>query len=286
MCVNCDISLTYHKKVNQLRCHYCGYHTHLPGQCPECGSHELFLKGFGTEKIEEELRLLFPDYNIQRMDLDTTRSRYAYQRIINDFEQGRIDVLIGTQMITKGLDFDHVNLVGIMNADSMINFPDFRSYERSFQLMTQVSGRSGRKYRRGHVFIQTYDPYHMVIQHVLNNDYRGFYKLQMQDRLQFSYPPYYRLIMLHLTHQDYRVLNRGAKDFADDLRGQTDKPVLGPEYPLVSRIKNHYIKNILIKAEKDQSLGRLKEIIMERISLFQKDPAHKSINIHVDVDPL
>ena len=265
MCTNCDISLTYHKQFKQLRCHYCGYHTGIPAQCPECGSNEIFMKGFGTEKIEEELGLLFPDQQIKRMDLDTTRSRFSYQKIISEFEERQIDILIGTQMISKGLDFDYVNLVGIMNADSMINFPDFRSFERSFQLMTQVSGRAGRKFKRGHVIIQAYDPYHPVIQYVLNNDYKGFFKSQMQDRIQFKYPPYYRLILLRLQHKDYTVLNKGAREFADDLRNNLDKTVLGPEYPLVSRIKNWYIKHILIKTGKDASLPLVKDLSLIHI---------------------
>jgi primosomal protein N' (replication factor Y) len=286
MCLNCDISLTYHKQFKQLRCHYCGYHTNIPENCPSCGSNELFLKGFGTEKIEEELQLLFPKHRIMRMDFDTTRSRFAYQKIIQEFEQQQIDILVGTQMITKGLDFDHVSLVGIMSAEGMLNFPDFRSFERSFQLITQVSGRSGRKYKRGHVFIQTYDPYHMVIQYVLNNDFKGFYNLQMQDRLQFKYPPFYRLILLRLSHRDYRVLNRGAGEFAEDLRKYTGKTILGPEYPLVSKIKNKYRKHILIKADKDPSLSGLKKTILERINYFHRSAKNKSINIQIDVDPL
>ncbi len=286
MCVNCDISMTYHKQFNQMRCHYCGYHTNIPQQCPECGSPEVFMKGFGTEKIEEELALIFPGQQISRMDLDTTRSKFASQKIINEFEERQIDILIGTQMITKGLDFDHVNLVGIMNADSMINFPDFRSFERSFQLMTQVSGRAGRKYKRGHVFIQTYDPYHPVIQYVLNNDYKGFFKSQMQDRIQYKYPPYCRLIQLRLSHRDYHILNKGAKSFADDIRGHLDKTILGPEYPLVSKIKNWYIKHILVKTDKDSSLADVKQVILDRIQHFHQTPDNRSIQIHVDVDPL
>jgi len=286
MCVNCDISLTYHKQFNQLRCHYCGYHTSIPTQCPECGSQEIFMKGFGTEKIEEELALLFPEQQISRMDLDTTRSKLAYQRIITEFEERQIDILIGTQMITKGLDFDHVNLVGVMNADSMLNFPDFRSYERSFQLMTQVSGRAGRKHKKGHVFIQTYDPYHEVIQFVLNYDYKGFFKSQMQDRIQFKYPPYYRLIQIRLTHRDYQVLNKGAKEFAEDLRNHLDKTVLGPEYPLVSRVKNWYIKQILVKTEKDTSLPKVKQVILDRALAFQRNPDSSSIHIQFNVDPV
>ncbi|MEA3478076.1 MAG: primosomal protein N' [Bacteroidota bacterium] len=286
MCINCDISLTYHKQFEQMRCHYCGFHTSIPKQCPECGSHEVFMKGFGTEKLEEELSLLFPENSIRRMDLDSTRSRFSYQKIINEFQERQIDILIGTQMITKGLDFDHVNLVGIMNADSMINFPDFRSYERSFQLMTQVSGRAGRKHKRGHVFIQTYDPFHQVVQYVLTQDYEGFYRSQMQDRIQFKYPPYFRLIQLQLKHRDYQVLNKGAREFADDLRQHLDKTVLGPEYPLVSKIKNWYIKQILVKTDKDSSLAGVKKTILHRIQEFHHHPEHKSIRINIDVDPL
>ena len=286
MCVNCDISLTYHKSQNQLRCHYCGYYTTIPAKCPECGSTQIFMRGFGTEKLEEELSLMFPETNIKRMDLDTMRTRHAHQQIINDFEQRKIDVLVGTQMITKGLDFDHVSLVGIMNADNMINFPDFRSFERSYQLMTQVGGRSGRKNKRGLVFIQTYNPKHDVLKYVLDNDYTGFYSFQMADRLKFKYPPYYRLILLKLKSRDYDLLNKGARELAKELRNNLEKRVLGPEYPLVSRIKNWYIKHILIKIEKDVSLSFIKNQVIKSIEVFNHKTDFKSVQVQIDVDPM
>ncbi|MCK4361231.1 MAG: primosomal protein N', partial [Bacteroidales bacterium] len=206
-CKNCDVTLIYHKQNNQLRCHYCGYSTRIPEKCPSCGSTKILMRGFGTEKVEEELAIIFPESRIVRMDLDTTRSKFAYQRIINDFEDRKIDVLVGTQMVTKGLDFDNVSVVGILNADNMINFPDLRSFERSFQLMAQVSGRAGRKKKRGKVIIQTYNPSHPVVRFVIDNDYVSMFNNQLIERRNFKYPPFTRLIQIKLKHKDYNVLN-------------------------------------------------------------------------------
>ncbi|MCB2221892.1 MAG: primosomal protein N' [Bacteroidetes bacterium] len=285
-CKNCDVTLIYHKHNNQLKCHYCGYSRKVPERCDSCGSTHLTMKGFGTEKIEDDLSIIFPDARIKRMDLDTTRSKFAYQTIINDFENRRIDILVGTQMVTKGLDFDNVSVVGIMNADNMISFPDFRSYERSFQQMAQVSGRAGRKTRQGKVIIQTWNPYQTVIQDVIRNDYQAMYNSQILERRNFKYPPFYRLINLSLKHRDARKLNDGARELAILLREALGKRVLGPEYPLVARIKNLYIKNILIKLERDENLSDNKILIQKIIDQFRGEAIYKSIRVQIDVDPV
>ncbi len=285
-CKNCDVTLIYHKYNNQLRCHYCGYSIRVPERCPVCGSTEIKMKGFGTEKVEEELSILFPDAHISRMDLDTTRSKNAYQQIINDFETQKINVLIGTQMVTKGLDFDNVSLVGILNADNMLSFPDFRAFERSYQLITQVSGRAGRKNKKGKVIIQTYNPYHTVIRNAINNDYLSMFNSQIIERKKFKYPPFYRLIKITLKHKDYKILNNAAKEFANMLRNKFSNRVLGPEYPLVSRIKTFYLKNILIKIEKRVSLSAVKSEIINQINIFHSSKRNKSIRVIIDVDPL
>ncbi len=285
-CKNCDVTLIYHKQNNQLRCHYCGYSRRVPERCDSCGSTHLRMKGFGTEKVEDELAILYPDIRIQRMDLDSTRSKHAYQNIINDFEERRIDILVGTQMVTKGLDFDNVRVVGILNADNMISYPDFRSYERSYQLMSQVSGRAGRKNKRGKVIIQAYNPYHSVIRDVIGHNYLSMYQSQLLERRNFKYPPFYRLINLSLKHKDARVLNEAARELAGMLRDKLQNRILGPEYPLISRIKNLYIKNILIKLEKDENLNAHKKEILATIDLFRGEPKFKSVRVVIDVDPV
>lgn len=284
-CKNCDVTLVYHKKSNQLRCHYCGYVSRIPDHCPECKGTNIRMRGFGTEKVEEELGVFFPEAKIARMDLDTTRSRHAYQQILTDFEDRKIDILVGTQMVTKGLDFDHVSTVCILNADNMLNFPDFRSAERSFQLMAQVSGRSGRKNKRGLVIIQSYNPEHPVLKDVVNNDYLSLYKQQSAERQKFCYPPYYRLVLLRLKHKDADVLNKAAADLASDLRKAFGKRVLGPEYPLVGRIMNYYIKQILIKVEKDTSVYAMKIKLAEVTEAFLKEKKYGALRIILDVDP-
>ena len=284
-CQFCDVTLIYHKHDNQLRCHYCGYHTNVPDHCPECKSTNLKMQGFGTEKIEEELDIFFPDAKISRMDLDTTRSKNAHQRIINDFEDQKINILVGTQMITKGLDFDHVRLVSILNADNLINFPDFRSYERSYQLMAQVSGRAGRKQKRGKVLIQSFNPDHFVIKSVIENDYTGLYKQQIIDRKKYKYPPYHRLILLKVKHKDPRILNKAAYNLARMLKNKFQNRVLGPEYPIVSRIKNMYIKHILIKLARGSQIDVAKSIILNKIDNFHKLADYKSVRVVIDVDP-
>jgi primosomal protein N' (replication factor Y) (superfamily II helicase) len=285
-CKNCDVTLIYHKHNNQLKCHYCGYSRRVPERCDSCGSTHLQMKGFGTEKVEDDLAILYPDIRIRRMDLDTTRSKHAYQSIINDFEERRIDILVGTQMVTKGLDFDNVSVVGILNADNMMSYPDFRSYERSFQLMAQVSGRAGRKNKRGKVIIQAYNPKHSVIKDVTENNYTSMYQSQILERRNFRYPPFYRLINLSLKHKDARLLNEAARELAILLRDKLQNRILGPEYPVISKIKNLYIKNILAKLEKSENLKEQKQTILDTISKFKGEGRFKGIRVIVDVDPV
>ena len=285
-CTNCDVSLTYHKATNQLRCHYCGYAVKPPSKCAACGDTDLRMKGFGTEKIEEELQIFYPKSRIARMDLDTTRSKFAHQNIIQDFEERNVDILVGTQMVTKGLDFDNVSMVGILNADSMLNFPDFRSFERSFQLMSQVSGRAGRKNKRGTVIIQTHNPGHSIIQEVVENNYLSMYTNQLLDRKTFNYPPFYRLIEITVVHKDVNLVNDGAKHLADNLRKHFGKRVLGPEFPIISRMRNLYHKTILLKIERESSVGQVKKIVAEVIQKFKIIPSYKSVRVRLDVDPM
>ena len=284
-CKNCDVTLVYHKKSNQLRCHYCGYISRIPDKCPECSGLNIKMKGFGTEKVEEELSLIFPKARIARMDLDTTRSKHSLQQIIGDFEARKIDILVGTQMVTKGLDFDNVSLVCILNADNMLSYPDFRAFERSFQLMAQVSGRSGRKYKQGKVIIQTYNPAHPVIRDVVSNDYLAMFKKQLIERQQFKYPPYTRLILLKLKHKDPDLLNRAADQMAIALRKAFGKRILGPEFPMVSRIMNYYIKHIMFKIERGVSSGAMKARLLEEIARFQQEPSFRPVKVIMDVDP-
>ena len=285
-CINCDVSLTFHKTTNQLRCHYCGYAIKPPSKCAACGDTDLRMKGFGTEKIEEELQIFYPKAKIARMDLDTTRSKFAHQHIIQDFEERNVDILVGTQMVTKGLDFDNVSMVGILNADSMLNFPDFRSFERSFQLMAQVSGRAGRKNKRGTVIIQTHNPGHSIILEVMANDYLSMYTNQLLDRKTFNYPPFFRLIEITVIHKEINLVNEGSKYVAERLRHHFGKRVLGPEFPMVSRMRNLYHKTILLKIERESSMVQVKKIVTDVVAKFKTMPDYKSIRIRIDVDPL
>ncbi|KAA3652452.1 MAG: primosomal protein N' [Bacteroidetes bacterium] len=285
-CVNCDVSLTYHKYKRELNCHYCGHHTALPKVCPSCGDTNLQVKGFGTEKIEEELAIYLPQAKIARMDLDTTRAKKAYHRIINAFEDKEIDILVGTQMVTKGLDFENVGLVGVLNADNMLHFPDFRAFERSYQLMAQVSGRAGRKGKRGQVLIQTYNPNHQIIRQVIDNDYLGMYKNELIDRRNFHYPPFYRLIKLTLKHRDEKILFAGANHLTSVLREKFGTRILGPEAPGIARVRNFYHQNILLKIEKEASIKKSKSLLKMAIQDFAIHSAYKSIRVVIDVDPL
>jgi primosomal protein N' (replication factor Y) len=284
-CPNCDVSLTYHKFRNELRCHYCNYQRAMPNSCGACGSHQLDTKGFGTEQIELELKELFPKHSIGRMDLDTTRGKHGYQKIIGAFEAREIDVLVGTQMLSKGLDFDNVSLVGILNADTMLNFPDFRAHERAFQLMVQVSGRAGRSQKRGTVMIQTYNPYHQILQQVSTTSYVEMYKEQLQERWQFHYPPYFRLVKITLKHKDYTKVDAGINWLAKALQNVFQENVLGPSAPAVSRIRNQYIKNLVIKIPPKQSLGKTKQQIDKIKNTFQAVADFRPIRFIIDVDP-
>jgi primosomal protein N' (replication factor Y) len=283
-CQQCDVSLTYHKFKNQLRCHYCGYAMAKPSNCHSCSSIHLATKGFGTEQIELELAELFPTKNIKRMDQDTTRGKYSFEKLIDSFKNREIDVLVGTQMLAKGLDFDNVSLVGIMNADNMLYHPDFRAFERSFQMMTQVSGRAGRSEKRGKVIIQTYNPEHNIIQQVTNNDYIGMYNEQLYDRQIYKYPPYFRLIKLTLKHRDFEKLKEGTLWLYQVLKQNFEIPILGPEEPAINRIRNEYIRTIMIKIPSNQPLQGTKKTIQKVLNSFDVVAQYRSIKITVNVD--
>ncbi|WP_412476365.1 replication restart helicase PriA [Flavobacterium sp. TBRC 19031] len=283
-CPQCDVSLTYHKYKNQLRCHYCGYNMAKPTNCHSCSSVDLETKGFGTEQIELELASLFPNKNIKRMDQDTTRGKYSFEKIIDGFKNREIDVLVGTQMLAKGLDFDNVSLVGIMNADNMLYHPDFRAFERSYQMMTQVAGRSGRSEKRGKVIIQTYNPLHNIIQQVTHNDYEGMYKEQLYERKIYYYPPFYRLVRLTLKHRDFEKLKEGSMWLYQVLKQNLSIPVLGPEEPAVSRIRNEYIRTIMIKIPTDASLQGTKKTIQKVLNSFEVVAQYRAIKVTVNVD--
>lgn len=285
-CINCDVSLTYHKSSSHLHCHYCGYKEESLSICPACGSTHLEYKGFGTEKIEDELQVLLPDARIARMDLDTTRARNAYQNLLNDLEEKRIDILVGTQMVAKGLDFSDVTVIGIINADSLLKYPDYRANERSFQMLAQVSGRAGRRGKQGKVVIQTYNPQHRVIDQVIRNDYKELYLTEIEERKSFKYPPFYRIIQMDIKHKDAEKLYHQAEYLAVELRKHFGERVIGPEYPLVSRIRNFYIKSIMLKFEKDNiSIVKVKAVIQEVIQQFQTTKLSKGCIIQPDVDP-
>jgi len=283
-CQQCDVSLTYHKHKNQLRCHYCGYSIAKPTRCHSCSGIDLTTKGFGTEQIQQELIALFPDYKIGRMDQDTTRGKFGFEKIINSFKNREIDILVGTQMLAKGLDFDNVSLVGIMNADNMLYHPDFRAFERSFQMMTQVAGRSGRSEKRGKVIIQTYNPDHNTIQQVTNNDYSGMYKEQLYDRQIYKYPPYFRIIKLTLKHRDFEKLKEGSMWLYQVLSQNLNIPVLGPEEPPISRIRNEYIRTIMIKIPQNSSLVSTKKTIQKILNSFDAVAQYRAVKISINVD--
>jgi primosomal protein N' (replication factor Y) len=283
-CPNCDVSLTFHKFKYELRCHYCNYQRAMPNSCGACGSNTLDNKGFGTEQIELELKKLFPDFKIGRMDLDTTRGKYGYQKIIGAFEAREIDVLVGTQMLSKGLDFENVSLVGVLNADTMLNFPDFRAHERAYQMMVQVSGRAGRSKKQGNVAIQTYNPFHQILQQVSTTNYTEMYKEQLQERWQYKYPPYYRLIKITLKHRDYNKVDSGVNWLFKALYNSFGEHVLGPTAPAVSRIRNQYIKNIVIKIPPKQNLLSTKNQLSKIKNTFEAVKDFRPIRFIIDVD--
>ncbi len=285
-CTNCDVSLTYHKFSNDLRCHLCGYRKSMIKECGNCQSTALSVKGFGTEKIEDEIKLLYPKARVQRMDQDTVRTKEGHLKLISKFEQGEIDILVGTQMVTKGLDFDNVSLIGVLSADQLLNYPDFRANERAFQLMAQVSGRSGRKYRKGKVIIQAYSNDHPVLMDVKHHDMKAFYEKELMQRQEFHYPPYYRLIHITIKHRKVAEVEKGARKFADALKTQLGSRVLGPSLPGVSKIRNYYLRDILLKIEKNQTrLRTAKQLIDQQIKTFKQDTTLRSLVFQVNVDP-
>ena len=281
-CKYCDVSLTYHKKTGLLKCHYCGYAIAVPHECPTCHSTDIEMKGFGTEKVEDTLAEIFPQASIARMDLDTTRSKNGYQQIICDFEQHKTDILVGTQMVTKGLDFDRVSVVGILNADALISFPDFRSFERAFQLLAQVSGRAGRKEVPGKVVIQSYQPDHPALKYVETNDFMAMYNSQIAERKEYHYPPVTRLVKVTLKHPDEKVVTEAAQTLAAPLREAFPGHVLGPQAPLVSRIQNYYLEDFWIKLAKDSQLETHKAKLLKILQKFQQD--HKTVRVVINVD--
>lgn len=284
-CVSCDVSLTYHKTSGKLHCHYCGYHQSSVNVCPACGSVHIEQKGFGTERVEEELSLVFPEAKIARLDVDSTRTKNGLMQIITDFQEKKTDILIGTQMVAKGLDFDNVTLIGVINADTLFNYPDFRAFERSYQLLAQVAGRAGRRDKQGKVIIQAYDDQHRIIKQVIENKYLEMYNDELTERRQFLYPPFTRLIFINIKHKDQDLLNVAAQRFASALRAQLGRRVLGPEQPMVARIRNYYIKQVIIKSDKDTSIQKVKSILKETILQFQMEKDYRGVNIQVDVDP-
>jgi len=285
-CRDCDVSLTLHKFRNRIVCHYCGYTEPAHSQCPSCHNNSMRTRGLGTEGLEDEIGIIFPDARISRLDIDTSRTRKGYSRILAEFEEGKTDILVGTQMITKGLDFSRVRVVGILNADNMLHFPDFRSFERSFQLMTQVSGRAGRREDQGLVIIQTYDPTNRIIRQVLRNDYEGLYQNELQERMSFGYPPFTRLIKLTIKHKDPETLNRCAYYLAKELRDRWNSRILGPQAPGISRIQNYHIRQILIKSPKGQEHKDMRNHIRALIERAKGDKVFRSVIVQADVDPM
>lgn len=284
-CRQCDISLTYHKAINQLRCHYCGYMENVPAECYQCKNTDIRMMGYGTEKVEEDLAVYVPDAVIKRMDLDSTRSKYAFHKLIEDFENQRIQILVGTQMVTKGLDFDHVSVVGILNADSMLNFPDFRAYERAFQLMSQVAGRAGRRETPGKVIIQTYQPTHEVLGFVQQHSFESFYENEIFHRKEHFYPPFCRIIHITVKNENQHKTDEAALVLAELLRPVFGNRMLGPEYPTVAKVRNQFQKRVLLKTETNLSYKKIRQSLSAVLQAFSKLSAAKNIRVVVDIDP-
>ena len=285
-CQHCDVSLTFHRNLNQLSCHYCGYTYQVPAECPACGCKELQTRGYGTEKIEDQVRDIFPEARISRMDLDTTRTRHAYERIINDFSAGRTNLLIGTQMISKGLDFDRVSVVGILNADTMLNYPDFRAYEHAFMMMSQVSGRAGRKGHRGLVILQTKSPDLPVIQQIVDNDYAAFFRSVLDERRQFRYPPYCRLAYVFLKHRSDDLVAIASQEMGSRLRQWFGTRVLGPDRPSVAKVKSLSIRQLMVKLEPGLNMSEVRRYLALARQQMLQDKRYASLQIYYDIDPL
>ena len=285
-CPNCDVSLTYHKSMNVLTCHYCGYTERVPEQCPNCESKDIKGRGYGTEKIEDEIMEVFPDARIARMDLDTTRTKNAYERLINEFSAGKTNLLIGTQMVSKGLDFDHVSVVGILDADNMLNYPDFRAYEHAFTMMAQVSGRAGRKGKQGLVILQTKNPELPVIQQVVNNSYTAFYKSQLEERTAFHYPPFFHLIYIYIKHRNNDIVESASMELGSRIREIFGNRVLGPDKPTVARVKTLHIRKIMLKLENGIDYKLAKQYLRSIRDTMMKEKRYGALTIYFDVDPL
>jgi primosomal protein N' (replication factor Y) len=285
VCIQCAVNLTYHKGINKLVCHYCGYTTGMPAECGNCHSTGMVTRGFGTEKIEDEIKIVFPAARVARMDQDTTRNKNSFIKLIRAFEDRRIDILIGTQMISKGLDFENLTVVGILNADNLLNYPDFRAHERSFQLMEQVSGRAGRRQKQGKVVIQTSDPANNIIRLVLRHDYVNMFRMQSEERRTFNYPPFSRMVKISIKHKDRTQLNYFADILGSDLKNIFGKRVLGPESPVISQVQLWYIKTIIIKIEREKPPAKAKQLIIEAIDRLEKVKGASSLKLAIDVDP-
>jgi primosomal protein N' (replication factor Y) len=290
-CPNCDVSLTYHRHNNTLTCHYCGHTESIHNtsnffSCPQCKDSQLSTHGFGTEQVEEEVKALFPDYSVARLDLDTSRSVKAFDSIVNDFQNGNIDILIGTQMVAKGLDFENVGLVGILNADNLLHHPDFRAYERAYQLLVQVSGRTGRRAEQGKVLIQTFQPENPIFAQIVRNDYQAFFNQDMTERHAFHYPPYVKLIRVIIRHTDFNTCNRAADLLANKLKLRLKNRILGPDVPSIGRIQNKYIKQILVKIEITAPIQQAKQIIQNEIQGVVAQRPYNTVQFQLDVDPI
>ena len=285
-CQHCDVSLTYHKNSGQLTCHYCGNTYQVPDKCPNCGNTNLTGRGYGTEKIEDQIMEIFPEVRVARMDLDTTRTRHAYERLINDFAAGRTQLLIGTQMISKGLDFDRVSVVGILNADSMLNYPDFRAFEHAFTMMAQVSGRAGRKGKRGLVILQTKSQQLPVIQQVVNNDYTAFFDDQLDERRTFRYPPFNHLVYVFLKHRHEQVANTASMEMGTRMRQWFGNRVLGPDKPAIAKVKSMHIRKLVLKLENGIDIKKARECLHFIQGQMMQDSRYNALQIYFDVDPL
>lgn len=284
-CTDCDVSLTYHRSSNRLVCHYCGATYALPDRCPVCKEPQIEVLGYGTERVEDEIAALFADRKVLRMDLDTTRARDAYQNIIDNFSQHKADILIGTQMVTKGLDFSDVSTVAVLNADTLINFPDFRSAERAFNMLMQVAGRAGRRDNKGQVLLQTYQPTHPVISFAAAHDYDGFYNMEIEERRMFAYPPFTRIIYVYLRHRDRDRLENIAERYGATLRQLFGTRMSGPEEPAVSRVQQLFIRKLMIKVETTASMRKIKQVLLDAHAAIAAHPDARGIIIHYDVDP-